>query len=251
MNAKSTPERPADDDLRTALRAARAEYAERGDALSALRSAEVARLEVLEDALRPIVAQAPHGFDMFDLGMTHGEKPRLFLDMVSFFELGRDRRTYAFFQDARSGRVKLAQSDDVSAMTRAATLYVARRLVERERALATEADHVPAAAPESAPPAPPPASVAASAPLAARRPRGARTLEFVVDFVGAGVIAAFIIGAGWLLWRHGTEWVALGAAPQRLKAAVCETRPGVSLETDRLVAAIVQAPGPPPMSNRW
>ncbi|MBV1704219.1 MAG: hypothetical protein KGQ28_05375, partial [Hyphomicrobiales bacterium] len=144
MTAKPIVDRPSnDDDLRAAIRSARAEYAERDDALSALRGAEVARLEVLEDALRPVVAQAPHGVDLFDLGMTHGEKPRLFVDTVAFFELGRDRRTYAFFQDTRGGRMKLAQSDDVSAMTRAATQYVARRLVERERALAADADPIP------------------------------------------------------------------------------------------------------------
>ena len=80
--------------------------------------------------------QAPPEVDLFDLTLTQGDKPRLFIDMVAFIEMARDRRTYRFFQDTVHGRVLIAQSDQMNRIVAAVTNYVARRLVERERALA-------------------------------------------------------------------------------------------------------------------
>ena len=124
--------------LRSAMRRARAESAEQHEALADLRQAEVARLELLEDAIRPIVDQAPDDVELFDLGVTHGDRPRLFLDMISFVDLAHDRRTFRFFQDTRHGRVLIAESDSADRIVAAVTNYVARRLVEREQALAAD-----------------------------------------------------------------------------------------------------------------
>jgi hypothetical protein len=52
--------------------------------------------------------------------------------------MGRDKRQYRFVQDSRYGRAVLAESYEVAAMVQAVTRYVARRLVERERALADD-----------------------------------------------------------------------------------------------------------------
>jgi len=87
--------------LRAALRRARADSAEQQEALADLRQAETARLEMLADSIRPIVDQAPEDVELFDLGVTHGDRPRLFIDMISFVDLAHDRRTYRFFQDTR------------------------------------------------------------------------------------------------------------------------------------------------------
>lgn len=46
-------------DLKSALRKARIESAERSDVISELRGAEVARLEILQDQLAPVLAQVP------------------------------------------------------------------------------------------------------------------------------------------------------------------------------------------------
>jgi hypothetical protein len=124
--------------LRSALRRARTESAEQHDALAEVRQAEVARLEMLEDAVRPIVDQAPDDVELFDLGVTHGERPRLFLDMISFVDLAHDRRTFRFFQDTRHGRVLIAENESAERIVAAVTNYVARRLVEREHALAAD-----------------------------------------------------------------------------------------------------------------
>ena len=120
------------------MRRARSEAAEQHEAIADLRQAEVARLEMLEDAIRPIVDQAPDDVELFDLGVTQGDRPRLFLDMISFVDLAHDRRSFRFFQDTRHGRVLIAESESPDKIVAAVTNYVARRLVEREQALASD-----------------------------------------------------------------------------------------------------------------
>ena len=124
--------------LRSAMRRARTEAAEQHEAIADLRQAEVARLEMLEEAIRPIVDQAPDDVELFDLGVSQGDRPRLFLDMISFVDLAHDRRTFRFFQDTRHGRVLIAESESPDRIVAAVTNYVARRLVEREQALASD-----------------------------------------------------------------------------------------------------------------
>jgi hypothetical protein len=124
-------------DLAAAVRRARAENAERSEAIADLREIEAGRLALLESALKAVVRQAPPGVDMFDLTLTQGEHPRLFIDMVAFVDMGRDRRTYRFFQDTLNGRVLIAENQQIDRIVAAVTNYVARRLVERERALAS------------------------------------------------------------------------------------------------------------------
>ena len=131
---------PKPDDLASAVRRAREENAERAEAIANLRELEAGRLALLESALKSVVRQAPPDVDLFDLTLTQSDKPRLFLDMVAFVEMARDRRTYRFFQDTLHGRVVIAQSDQMGRIVSAVTNYVARRLVERERALAAGAE---------------------------------------------------------------------------------------------------------------
>lgn len=122
-------------DLRAAVRRARIEEAERSGVAAELRGAEVARLEMLKETLEPVFAQLPRDAELFDMGLVPGEKPRLFVDMVAFVEMARDRRTFRFIQETRGGRVLLAESDRVDPVAEAVTAYLGRRLVERERAL--------------------------------------------------------------------------------------------------------------------
>ena len=124
-------------ELAAAVRRARIENAERAEAITDLREIEAARLALLESALRPVVAQAPPGVDLFDLALASGDHPRLFIDMIAFIDMARDRRTYRFYQDTRHGRVLIAETSSIDKVVAAVTNYVARRLVERERALAS------------------------------------------------------------------------------------------------------------------
>src|SRR6201747_1285393 len=121
--------------LRDALRKARIEAADRTGVVVELRDAEVARLEILNEALDPLFAQIPNEVDLFDRGISQGDTPRLWVDVVAHVAMGRDKRLYRFVQDTRFGRIVIAESHEVAAIVDAITDYVARRMVEREHAL--------------------------------------------------------------------------------------------------------------------
>jgi hypothetical protein len=121
--------------LRDALRQARIEAADRTGVVVDLRDAEVARLEILNEALDPLFAQIPEQIDLFDRGVSQGETPRLWIDVVAHVVMGRDKRIYRFVQDTRFGRIVIAESHDAAVIVDAVTDYVARRMIEREHAL--------------------------------------------------------------------------------------------------------------------
>ena len=157
--------------LRDALRQARIEAADRTGVVVDLRDAEVARLEILNEALDPLFAQIPERVDLFDRGISQGDTPRLWIDVVAHVLMGRDKRIYRFVQDTRFGRIVLAESHDVAAIVNAVTDYVARRMVEREHAL------VATPAPE---------------PVVIEKPRRGRFWAFALGFI-AGAVALFAL----------------------------------------------------------
>ncbi|HEY2759057.1 MAG TPA: hypothetical protein VGJ01_25380 [Pseudolabrys sp.] len=136
LTKKAEPEAPdAPTPLKDAVREARIEAAERSAVVVDLRDAEVARLELLDEALDPLFKELPNNVDLFDRGISKGDVPRLWIDVIAHVEMGRDKRQYRFVQDTRYGRAVLAESYDVPDMVHMITRYVARRMVERERAL--------------------------------------------------------------------------------------------------------------------
>jgi hypothetical protein len=155
--------------LRDALRQARIEAADRTGVVVDLRDAEVARLEILNEALDPLFAQVPDTVDLFDRGISQGDTPRLWIDVVAHVLMGRDKRIYRFVQDTRFGRIVIAESHDVAAIVDAVTEYVARRMIEREHALVV---------------------TPARAPAATEKPRRSRFWTFALGFV-VGAIALF------------------------------------------------------------
>jgi hypothetical protein len=122
--------------LKDALRSARIEQADRTGVVVDLQDAELARLEMLNEALNPVFEEIPAGIDLFDRGISRGETPRLWIDAVSHVDMGRDKRVYRLLQDTRFGRKVLAETGNVVEIVDAITKYVARRMIERERALA-------------------------------------------------------------------------------------------------------------------
>jgi len=153
--------------LRDALRQARIDAADRTGVVVDLRDAEVARLEILNDALDPLFAQIPEQVDLFDRGISQGDTPRLWIDMVAHVLMGRDKRIHRFVQDTRFGRIVIAESHEVTAIVEAITDYVARRMIEREHAL-----------------------VAAAPPVVSKSPRRRGFWIFVLGFL-AGALALF------------------------------------------------------------
>jgi hypothetical protein len=185
--------------LRAALRVARVEEAERAQAVADLHGIELSRLELLRDEIEPLLAQIPEGVEMFDAGLMPGPRPRLFIDMIAFVEMARDKRQYRFMQDRRHGRTILAESDRLDVMADAIAAYIARRLVEREKALASDPDdRIPL----------PPGHASASADIPAdiewapERPRPPRRRErigrLVVDYLG--IVSLCVLGL--VLWRY-------------------------------------------------
>jgi hypothetical protein len=137
VRIEPTPdEAPEVERLKDALRKARVDQAERSGVVVDLHDAEVARLEVLNEALDPVFEEVPATVDLFDRGISRGETPRLWIDAIAHIGMGRDKRVYRFVQDTRYGRKVLAESVNVGEMVDAVTKYLAQRLIERERALA-------------------------------------------------------------------------------------------------------------------
>src|SRR5580692_7271941 len=132
--------------LRDALHRARIDAADRTGVVVDLRDAEVARLEILNEALDPLFGQIPEQVDLFDRGISEGETPRLWIDVVAHILMGRDKRIYRFVQDTRFGRIVIAESHDVVVIVDAVTDYVARRMIEREHALVATPMAAPAVA---------------------------------------------------------------------------------------------------------
>jgi hypothetical protein len=130
------PEEPQPQRLKDALRKARVDQAERTGVVVDLHDAEVARLELLNEALDPVFSEISTEVDLFDRGISRGETPRLWIDAVAHIDMGRDKRMYRFLQDTRYGRKVLAESGNVPEMVETVIKYLAQRLIERERALA-------------------------------------------------------------------------------------------------------------------
>ena len=107
--------------LKDAVREARIEAAERSAVIVDLRDADVARLELLNEALDPLFADIPREVDLFDRGVSRGDAPRLWIDVIAHVEMGRDKRQYRFVQDTRYGRAVLAESYDIAEMVQAIT----------------------------------------------------------------------------------------------------------------------------------
>ena len=129
-------EPPPPERLKEALRRARVDQAERTGVVVDLHDAEVARLEILNEALDPVFGEVPAEVDLFDRGISRGETPRLWIDAIAHVAMGRDKRIYRLLQDNRYGRKVLAESVNVPDIVDAVTKYLAQRMIERERALA-------------------------------------------------------------------------------------------------------------------
>ncbi len=131
---EAAPPRP----LKEAVRKTRIEIAEKSSVVVDLRDAELARLELLNDALDPLFEETPPDIDLFDRVISHGDTPRLWIDAIAHVVMGRDKRHYRFVHDTRYGRKVLAESNDIAPIVEAVTHYVAARIIERERALAED-----------------------------------------------------------------------------------------------------------------
>ncbi|MDA4847369.1 hypothetical protein [Hoeflea poritis] len=124
--------------LSDVVRKARIAAAEREDVVVEMRDADRARLELLADELEPVFKEVPAEDDQFDFFLSSGEQPRLWIDAIAHVQMGPDRRTYRFVRDTRYGRVVIAESADLMSVADSITHYVAERMVQRQRFLASD-----------------------------------------------------------------------------------------------------------------
>lgn len=121
--------------LSDVVRKARVSSAERQDVVVDMKEADKARLELLADKLEPIFNEIDKDDDRFDLSISSGAQPRIWIDSVAHVHMGRDRRTYRFVRDSRLGRVVLIESGDANEVYSYVTNYIADRVIEREKLL--------------------------------------------------------------------------------------------------------------------
>lgn len=122
--------------LAATIREVKNDIADRDDVVVDIREAQLTRLELLADELKSVFAEVPHDDDWFDLVISSGSQPRLWIDAVAHVTMARDRRTYRFLRDSRLGRVVMAESPDMKPVADQVTRYIAERIIERRRAIA-------------------------------------------------------------------------------------------------------------------
>src|SRR5919206_3725780 len=115
--SSKSEKQPPGETLKQAVRQARVDQAERTGVVVDLHDADLARLELLNEALDPLFAEVPPEIDLFERGISRGETPRLWIDAVAHVAMGRDKRIYRFVQDTRYGRKVLAESVHVAEIT--------------------------------------------------------------------------------------------------------------------------------------
>lgn len=122
--------------LREALRAARVAEAMQREAATALRDSKSLRLTALKLEIDTAVAASPEARKAFDIAISAGDPPRLWLDPISFVEMEPDYRTYRLIQDTNAEREVVAETTDLMGMVEQVKRLLAHRVIARERQIA-------------------------------------------------------------------------------------------------------------------
>ena len=133
-NAKSKKNRT----LKTAVDAVRTRQADQRDVVVDLGEAEKARLDLLAFELLPLFEEIDDSDDRFELGVSRGDRPRMWIDMTTFVAMGHDKLSYRLLKDTRMGRIVMAETDDLQKMADFVSDYVAEKVVEREKMIEGE-----------------------------------------------------------------------------------------------------------------
>lgn len=116
-----------------ALKQARLAEAAQLEALVSLRDARSLRLLALRDALKRELAGHDEALSLFELNVQDAEKPKLWLDLISFIEMEPNPKTYRLMQDGPQGRACQFESSDAAAMQAQALRHMAHRLVAHDK----------------------------------------------------------------------------------------------------------------------
>ena len=89
--------------LTTALIEARLAQAAQFDAVSRVHDASTLRLEALRDTLMPELRNAAHLRELIEINLQDGERPRLWIDLISHVEMQPDPKSYRMIQSSERG----------------------------------------------------------------------------------------------------------------------------------------------------
>ncbi len=198
---RKAEEAPKGGRLQNALRRARLNESERSDVILELREAESARLEMLYEQLQDVFDDIPAGTDLLECALIPGSPPRLWIDVLAYVAMGRDKRTYRFVKETRYGPKVILETANVEEMAGSVTDYVAHRLLERARALDSDTTEIRRAAERPA----------VAAPAAAAEAAPAVVVHRGVGWFG--VLFAMLVGAllgATALFAYGYYLVSLG-----------------------------------------
>ena len=124
--------------LKSAIDAVRNRQADQSDVVVDLGEAEKARLELLAEELLPLFEDIDDADDRFDLVVSRGDRPRMWVDMTTFVTMGHDKLSYRLLKDTRMGRILLAETDKMDKMADFVSEYVAEKVLEREKIIEGE-----------------------------------------------------------------------------------------------------------------
>ncbi len=128
--------------LNAAVRQARLAQAEHLDAIFDIRDAKQLRLANLQGDLVAIADQDTEARILFDLTVTQGEPPRLWVDGTAYVVMEPDPRSFRFIQETQDSRETVLETRDRAAMVERVTEYMAHRIVDRERKLVVKRDRL-------------------------------------------------------------------------------------------------------------
>lgn len=124
--------------LRAAVDAVRTRQADQRDVVVDLGEAERARLDLLAAELLPLFEEIDEADERFDLAVSQGERPRMWIDMTTFVAMGHDKLSYRMVKDTRMGRIVMAETSDKDKMADIVAEYVAEKVLEREKMIEGE-----------------------------------------------------------------------------------------------------------------
>lgn len=105
-----------------------------------LHDSKALRLQLLLDDLAPVVAGSREAALAFDLAVAPGETPKLWIDLITTVVMEPDHRTYRVIEDTANGRQVLHETANRAEMTEFIKQFMAHRIIERERAMAANAN---------------------------------------------------------------------------------------------------------------
>ncbi len=108
------------------------------EAQLAARDMAAMRLLAVKQELAPYVESLPEVRGFVELALVSGERPRLWLDLVSYVVMGADQQHWQLVQDTVEGREIVFETDQLDELVAFLRKFIAHRAVQRERLLRSD-----------------------------------------------------------------------------------------------------------------